>query len=211
MAEGDNCTALNSKGQPCKRRPIKGGTVCATHGGRAPQVKAAAERRLQEAAAREAADRIGVPKDVSPQEGLLQEVRRTAGMIDFYGARVNELGNAELVWGRTKEKTGGQDYGTTDEARPSVWLKLWNEERDRFVVACREAIKAGIEERRVQLAEQQGQVMAGVIRAVLDAMLAVVLDVISEDRVRSVVDRVWREQVPVVVPEQLRILTQEVA
>lgn len=41
------CTAHSSRtGKPCQRAPILGGTVCATHGGSAPQVKKAADERL---------------------------------------------------------------------------------------------------------------------------------------------------------------------
>ena len=43
------CAGHSSRtGLPCKKRPIKGGTVCQTHGGGAPQVKAAAEKRLED-------------------------------------------------------------------------------------------------------------------------------------------------------------------
>ena len=41
-------TAHRKTGEPCQRYPIHGGTVCATHGGSAPQVKKAARRRLAE-------------------------------------------------------------------------------------------------------------------------------------------------------------------
>jgi hypothetical protein len=41
------CTAHSSRsGQPCKRYAIEGGTVCPTHGGKAPQVKAKAAERI---------------------------------------------------------------------------------------------------------------------------------------------------------------------
>ena len=47
--EGRKCTAKSSRtGLPCQKSPIKGGTVCRTHGGSAPQVKQAAEKRLEE-------------------------------------------------------------------------------------------------------------------------------------------------------------------
>ena len=40
------CKAHTSRGTPCQRHAIKGGTVCIMHGGSAPQVKAAARHRL---------------------------------------------------------------------------------------------------------------------------------------------------------------------
>lgn len=41
------CHAKSSRtGKPCKREAIKGGAVCRSHGGGAPQVKAAAKLRL---------------------------------------------------------------------------------------------------------------------------------------------------------------------
>jgi hypothetical protein len=40
------CTAKNQAGKPCGKYAIKGGSVCPTHGGSAPQVKKAAAKRL---------------------------------------------------------------------------------------------------------------------------------------------------------------------
>ena len=43
------CTAKSGRtGAPCQKWPIRGGSVCGTHGGGAPQVRAAAEKRLEE-------------------------------------------------------------------------------------------------------------------------------------------------------------------
>ncbi|MCK9628495.1 MAG: hypothetical protein M0R37_07885 [Bacteroidales bacterium] len=50
-AMSQRCTAHSSRtGAPCKHYAIKGGTVCRTHGGAAPQVKAKAEERIALAA-----------------------------------------------------------------------------------------------------------------------------------------------------------------
>jgi hypothetical protein len=44
------CKAKTGRGAPCKAHAIAGGKVCRTHGGSAPQVQAAAMRRLALAA-----------------------------------------------------------------------------------------------------------------------------------------------------------------
>lgn len=55
------CSATKKDGTPCKRSPIKGGTVCMSHGGAAPQVRRKANERLLQ----------GVPK-------MLSELKRLA-------------------------------------------------------------------------------------------------------------------------------------
>ena len=102
--------------------------------------------------------------------------------------------HAEVVWGTTKTETelGGKSrltfggYGADDEdetglvdvgsvpvskdvqaAAPSIWLDLYDRERCHLVAVCTAAIKAGVEERRVRLAEAQGGLVAGAIRAIL--------------------------------------------
>lgn len=81
-------------------------------------------------------------------------------------------GGHALVWGQTehKAKTGGDDWGTTTvhKAGPNAWYELYSRERDRLIKVCAEAIRAGIDERRVQLAEQQGALVAEAIRRILD-------------------------------------------
>ena len=52
-------------------------------------------------------------------------------------------------------------------ARPSVWLELYQKERTHLVAVCATALKCGIAERQVKLAEQHGRLIAEVIRGVL--------------------------------------------
>ena len=187
------CTAKNRRGEPCGRAPIKGATVCYVHGGRAPQVKAAAARRLAAQAAEQAVRTLGLAADISPTEALLEEVRWTAGHVAWLRSRVQELeqhgGEPDpLVWGVTRVKEGGDDYGTTSEAKPSIWYELYARERTHLIKVCDAAIRAGVEERRVRLAEQQGDLLALAIRQILEAF-----GLGDDPRVATIVPGVLRE------------------
>ena len=198
-------------GQRCQAWAMAGSEVCRVHGGRAPQVKAAAARRLAEQAAQQAVRTLGLPVDISPTEALLEEVRWTAGHVAWLRSRVQELAEepthrhvsfdgededlletpgqrGALTWGTTKVKTGGDDAGTTQEAKPSVWYELYTRERAHLIRVCSEAIRAGVEERRVRLAEQQGDLLALAIRQILDAF-----GLSGDPRVPVVVPVVLRE------------------
>ncbi|MGC3953420.1 MAG: hypothetical protein QM804_04060 [Propionicimonas sp.] len=148
---------------------------------------------MAEQAARKAAVQLSLPVDVSPDQALLDEVQRCAGLVAFYEAKVREIADAdpqELVWGVTRDGKDGPVY----EAKTNVWLKLWNEERDHLVEVSAATLRAGVEERRVRLVEAEGLLVASVIRRVLDAL------------------HLTPEQaalVPTVVPRELRNLTTD--
>lgn len=172
----EKCTATSKQsGERCKRYPVPGLTVCKMHGGGSKAAKQAAARNIAQANAARSAAQIGLPLEISPQQALLDEVQRSAGMVAFYQDRVNEVtGNrtGDLIFSLTKyeevqSETLGNSETTTTEAGVHVWLQLLNEERDRLTRVSLAAIKAGIAERRVQLAEQQGHALVGVIRAIL--------------------------------------------
>lgn len=164
------CTAKNSRGGRCRKRPIVGGTVCPTHGGSAPQVRAAAEARVQARQALLAAEAFGLPREVDPHTALLEELHRTAGAVAWLGAIVADLEQRDIAWGKTREKTGGEDHGTSWEARPNAFVSLWQSERKHLVAVAKACHDAGIEERRVRLAESAGQQLAAVVRAVLERL-----------------------------------------
>jgi len=167
-------------GQPCRKSPMHGQTKCGAHGGRSKQAKAAGKRRVAEAKAAELMRRFGGPIDTTPTEALLDTVRWTAGYVAWLREKVAEAqADDDLIWGATREVDDAVVVGTgefaelehvtkqTREAGANAWLSLLGEWSDRLVKVCAEAIKAGIEERRVRLAEQQGQLVAEVIRKIL--------------------------------------------
>lgn len=133
--------------------------------------------------------RFGEPIEVNATEALLDTVRWTAGYVAWLREKVAAVeSDDELVWGLTRRKTAvdntdihdddevaprkrafaGTDEGDTHEAKPNVWLVLLETWHDKLVRVCAETIKAGIEERRVRLAESQGALIAEVIRGILE-------------------------------------------
>lgn len=162
------------KGKP--HLAMKDQTVCGLHGGKSPQALRGAAERAAERRAAAMVETYGRKIKTTATEALLDEVQWTAGHVAWLRERVQEIeeyssnsdGENPLVWGVTRRKEGGEDRGVTEEAAPSIWLKLYQQERTHLVKVCAEAIKAGIEERRVRLAEQQGALVAQAIRAILD-------------------------------------------
>jgi hypothetical protein len=195
------CWGRKNTGDQCGQIAMRGQNVCKNHGGMAPQNLAKAEERLTEEKARVLVETYGRKIETTASEALLDEVQWTAGHVAWLRERVQEIESATvvagtdtghpLVWGITKEKSGGEDYGTTSEAVPNVWLKLYQQERSHLVTVCSQAIKAGIEERRIRLAESQGALIAQAIRAILGD-----LQLTTEQQAR----------VPEIVPRHLRAL-----
>ena len=162
---------------------------CSWHGGCAPNGRVAAMNE----AARQAVETYGLPRDISPTDALLEEVRYSAGHVAWLRAKVAELEAADLVWGMTEqaEKNATEFAGVdvTYSATANMWLELYHRERKHLLDLVKTAISVGIEERRVRLAEAQGSLMNDVIRRIL-ARLS-----LSPDQ---------SALLPVVVPEELR-------
>jgi hypothetical protein len=92
LVEAVYCTAHRTNGTPCKRRPIKGGTVCASHGGRAPQVKEAARRRIEAASDRAAAAIVRLMEDPeTPHAVKLAAARDLLDRNDLTGKTAVEV------------------------------------------------------------------------------------------------------------------------
>jgi len=161
----DNCGGHNSRGQDCGKNKIAGARVCPTHGGSTRHVKAAAARRVQETRARTAVATYGLPVDIDPGAALLEEVSRTAGHVRWLHDIVQDMEPEALIWG-DKQKSHVEGLGpegpvdqTTEvtAAGVHIWLELYLKEREHLRKVATDAIKAGIAERQVQLAEQAGE------------------------------------------------------
>jgi hypothetical protein len=174
------CTSPRKGGGDChSHRLVRGADKCRMHLGR----KAALV--IAEAEARKAVETYGLPRDISPTDALLEEVRYSAGHVAWLRIKVAELEERDLIWGMTEqaEKTATEFSGTdtTYAATASMWLELYHRERKHLLDLVKTAISVGIEERRVRLEEAKGQVVAELIRNILGR-----LDLTSEQRELSV-------------------------
>lgn len=179
MSTGQKCKAKSSRtGEQCKAWAIKGGEVCGAHGGSAPQVRARAEARRAE---KLAAELWGGRRDVHPASALLELVGWKASEVEYWRHRVHEIqqdDEATLTWGTTKVKEGGEDHGTTREAKPHIALTLLHKAEDDLANYCSAALKAGVDERMVQLAQSTAAQFQRVIQLVLaDERVSVAGDV----------------------------------
>ena len=193
------CTATARSGTQCRRPAMRGGRVCASHGGKSPQARTAAARRLAEEKAAKAMRLFTEPVDIDPARALVELVQWTAGEVAYWREQVRALAADDadaLTWGVTRVKEGGDDRGVTMEAAPNIAYRMLTDAQDRLAKYAAAALKAGVEERRVRLAEDQGALVAQVIRAVLED-----LHLTAEQS----------ERVPEIVPRHLRLIAGNAA
>lgn len=160
---------------------------CWRHGGLTPtQVRAAQVAMIQDAAVL-----YGVPREVDPTVGLMEEYWRTLGIVEALEAMVEQLSPAEIWWGvqSVEESEAGASDGGEESLTPperkvksgaglNLQVKLFNEERDRSVRIAETILKLDIDSRRVELDQAHLVVLAKVL---FSADLA-----LSQDQMRTV-------------------------
>ena len=155
------CGGKKRQGDGYCTRPAGWGTDhvgvgrCKLHGGSTASHTTQAKRVLAE----QAIKALGVkPREVAPDVALLEELQRSAGYVDLLDAIVEREGEDGLTqWGM-----GGRTA--------SAFWQMLEDERRHLVATAAACIKAGIEERRVQLAEQQGKMLAQVVAQIVTGL-----------------------------------------
>jgi len=111
--------------------------------------------------------------DTDAGEVLLKEIRRTAGHIEWL--RINiAYSDPEMfvksLWlrGRQSGFVRPDEINTDDWSQAgALWVEMYLNERKHLASICRTALAAGLEERRVRLAERLAERVGEAIRGML--------------------------------------------
>lgn len=218
------CGALTQNGTYCRSR--KGSATehpgygnCVKHGGNTPAGIKSAMREMGRDLAKQYKTRVTrfggnrLDADIatlSPEQALLEEVRRSAAFVRFLEERIatwNLAPVSEAVIEQWAERSYQQrrkdpslelkveeifealesddpnspvflpsltqvndNTGITSFTDAREWLVLYREERGQLARTAKMCIDAGVAQRIVSLAEDQGRILASAIRAVLQAL-----------------------------------------
>lgn len=106
-------------------------------------------------------------------EVLLKEIRRTAGHIEWLGQQI-QLSDPDAfvrsLW-LFKRQSGfvrNEEVDMTDYSQAgAMWLEIYLAERRHLATIVRTALAAGIEERRVRIAERQAEAIGTAFKGML--------------------------------------------
>lgn len=142
------CKGFKTNGEPCDKWAMKGGLVCDTHGGRAPQVKAKAAVRAEVMS-------WGLDDTKEdPSEVFLRLLSQSARRASRYSVELEKL----------VEEVGLETALKTELAKKEL------EERTFAGNLATKGIAAGLKEREVRIMERQVEILGGAVTAVLKAM-----------------------------------------
>lgn len=171
------CTATSTQtGERCRKRPIVGGTVCYTHGGATPQVKAAAaERVLEQAVAREigrqgwqpVTDPIGAYADNAGEVLAFKDrLRERVETLDDWTLRIAAFGAGD------DEDDGRQLMAMGEQVR--AYVAAYERALDRAERTLARMITLGLDAKAIELRAEMFRQAAG------ERLRDVVLGVLAE-------------------------------
>ncbi len=163
MVEDDGrCTAtVRATGERCRRRAIKGATVCSVHGGQLPRVKARAAERVVEAEALSTLARLGAPAPLGhPVEELLAVVAEQKAWQVILRERLSEHIDAARSL-ETVDKLGTE--------RERALVVLYERALDRTGAALAGLVKLDLADRAVRIREAEAATVRDAIVATLSS------------------------------------------
>jgi hypothetical protein len=200
---------------PCMKYPIAGGRVCSKHGGntRAAREKAA-ERVFEQnerAQAVEPLARFQPKREIHPATALIDLVQYQAGVVEYWRGRVEQINEEDLTYGMAEQTDSEGPFGPSSQQKfvtaANIVYKLLREAQRDLADYASMALKAGVQERQIRLAEEQGSAFARAQRAILASMWEVVVRAKLTDSARAELEDAWNQAIGIVVPRELLALS----
>lgn len=171
--EATLCQATSKRtGEPCRNHRLVGQDVCRFHGGDVLESKV--QRVIEKTLA------FGEKMDIHPAEALLDLVQHKAAEVYYWRARVREVEELGLdliaALQTTKEvdapigPEGGGGLTVTQEVTEHIFYKTMRTAERDLATYCAAAMRAGVEERSVRVAEALGLQMLGALEQVMAAL-----------------------------------------
>ena len=159
------CGAKTRRETQCQR-PAGWGTshvgsgACKLHGGSMPNHLKAAQRVRAERSVAE----FALARDVEPHQALLEALHRWAGVVASLGGVIGDF--------ESDDDLKQLSRGSEQFERPAVWVEMYNTGLREMAKVAKACVDAGIDERRIALAEEHGRTLDSVLRRVLDGVFS---------------------------------------
>lgn len=171
MAKGPLCGGNRRQSEGTCERPAGWGTDhpgygrCKLHGGGLNGQNQAAQKAM----ATKTAQIFGVPRHIDPADGLMEEYWRSAGIISgleriVMQIKVEDFMSLDERLDQTPT-TETLDRKVITKVGPVTWMRLFNEERDRWAKLGIDIVRLGLEARRDEYIRAQVEVFAQVLLA----------------------------------------------
>lgn len=185
MTEPKRCKAKNRAGEPCGRPPIVGGTVCASHGGSAPAVRKAAERRVALARATAEVEARATARGPLTVAEVYREMLVTAGSAVAWRDVLQERVAVLSDYGSTN--TLGSEQVLTD-------VVLYERALDRTMRALELIARLDLDTRLLNIGNAMGAEVVRIFTAGLDSLELTVEQRATAQRV--IVEELRRSEAP---------------
>lgn len=152
VRQARKCKGTRTNGEPCGNWAMNGSTVCHSHGGRAPQVKAAAAVRLAEERVEKLLYRYQAEPTADPLEALQRLAGRALAMEQAIGDLVNNLEDLRFT-----------DEKGAEQLRSEV--VILERAMDRAGKLLVDIAKLNIEERLAKVTERQAELVQAALAA----------------------------------------------
>lgn len=157
LTDRRQCKAVAKRtGKRCGAYAIRGAEVCRVHGGMAPQVRAAAARRLAEDRLRRRLDQAEIREVADPIGEFQRMVAEALALKDMLASHVASLDALRFTDARGSEQLRAE-------------VALYERAMDRSARFLETWVKLGMEERLVRVTEVQAAAMGAALDRALTA------------------------------------------